>query len=444
VIQIEGRVIRFGSPDGDRQGVRVLRGSLKHEPVSARAEGIDEKTQLAAIHLGWSVEELRAFAQREGYEWLVGSFDSYVRENWGLWRFPPQRGPRVILARSDGAVDVLFDAETKRVREVLRHFKGKDVVQAQWRAAVLRFGPNQTAAVRGYSRVWKSAPEGIVVEFQPKGIGSRTDGDEAFVRLVAERPSDWILCPEHEGLQLWLVNTVGMTPSEHPFYTDTSVLEFDPDPDGVWLVCAYGIGAWAVPPDLDKILFSEAINIEGEVIQSGSPDGKHQGVRVVKGSLRREPLIQRAEDLAKDTELAGVHLGWSEDELHIFAKREGYEWHDGDFVGYVSEDWRLSSAEGHRVALTRLDRTINVVFHSDRKRVREVLLHLAGPDVVLSYWRGMMVRFGPAQSDLQYLDGFMSSWKNRSEGVILEFERKVGGFAYTGDEAFLLLADVNP
>jgi hypothetical protein len=259
-------------------------------------------------------------------------------------------------------------------------------------------------------------------------------------------PADWIFCPEHEGVTYWVASVAGLNQGGR-LGPDLDRITLDGEPDGVWLVCYYGFGKWTGSEEEGDEEISEAIQIEGQIVQFGGPLEDRAGVSVLRGSLKRDPISRQAEDPAKDTDLAGVHLGWSEDELRAFAAGEGYGWEEGTFADYAAENLRVSNFPafaGRRVTLTRADGAVEVIFHLESMRVREVLLHLKGKDVVQAQWRATMLRFGPIKNDDGYGNGLGHYWKSKPEGVIVEFWPKGSHWDMDSDEAFLRLVDLNP
>jgi hypothetical protein len=278
--------------------------------------------------------------------------------------------------------------------------------------------------------------------------------DYPYAGVESCPPADWIMCPAHEGMETLVAEFIGMSRGDRPG-PDLSRMDWAYEPDGMWLVCRYSAGPWWLNSRSGLEEFSEAIQIEGWIVQSFSMvggytgEGRSAGVSVARGTLKHEPVTKRAEDPAKDTELAGVRLGWGEEALRLFSVRKGYEWHEGAFADYVAENWGLQqfpSREGRRVTLTRPDGAVDVIFDRQTKRVREVLLHLKGKDVVQSHWRAAMLRFGPDRScrGNVRIDRLERCWGSVPDGVIVQFRPKRDGWEQLDDEAFIRLADLSP
>jgi hypothetical protein len=254
-------------------------------------------------------------------------------------------------------------------------------------------------------------------------------------------PADWILCPEYEGVELWTVNMHGITEGSH-VGADWIRPELDMETVGVWYICNYGVGPRHLKKTLGPEKFSQVLQIEGRVVQVGGPDDETRGLRILRGSLKREPLSRRVEDPTKDTDLAGVYLGWSEEELRAFADREGYQWQEGSFADYVTENWGLSFSppqESRRVVLVRADGVVNVLLSPETQRVREVLLHLTGNDAVRAHWRAAMLRFGPDRNYRGRSSWLEHYWGSDSGGVVVQFQPKENGWQMDSEEAYMRL-----
>lgn len=134
--------------EGRTFGIRILRQDKPMPPMIFPRE-ITETTTLDGVGLGWTMDELRAFATRE----------SYGLKSWlGEWNFG--------LYRPGTAMEVVFDPKTKRSREVILRagWLDEDIVALR-REAVQKFGFEWTLKTGTPDKeVWSSADERFVVE----------------------------------------------------------------------------------------------------------------------------------------------------------------------------------------------------------------------------------------------------------------------------------------
>jgi hypothetical protein len=166
-------IIQYGwhkGAEGRTFGIRVLRQD-KPVPSVIFPEQITETTTLEGVGLGWTVDELRAFAKREAYTW----------KGWfGEWNFG--------LYRPGTAIEVVLDPKTKRSREIILRagWQDEDIVALR-RKAVQKFGFEWLLKTGTPDKeVWSSADGLFVVEHW----NEHRPRESASLHLIDKRPAE--------------------------------------------------------------------------------------------------------------------------------------------------------------------------------------------------------------------------------------------------------------
>lgn len=160
-------VIQYGwhvGPQGRTFGLRVPGDKALASPEILFHAPISEGTSLEGVGLDWTDEQLEAFAAREGYK----------RVSW--WG-----EPNVGLYRPGVAIEVVFDPQTIKSREVILRAGWQDEdIAALRRKAVLQFGFQWIGGDSGTEKRWISADGRIAVEFR----SGHRPAESASLRLI--------------------------------------------------------------------------------------------------------------------------------------------------------------------------------------------------------------------------------------------------------------------
>lgn len=168
-IVVPTKVVQHGrrrTSEGWVAGFLVPRDTAPPAPEILFPEPVSKATTLAGIGFGWSRDELKSFAEREG-----------------LSRQPGGREWSEILTRPGLTVEVVFDGQSRKSSEVILKANTSEEVVALRRRAVRQFGFDWTGEYADLEKHWKSADRNVVVEFWRRLQPAET----ASLRLINKR-----------------------------------------------------------------------------------------------------------------------------------------------------------------------------------------------------------------------------------------------------------------
>jgi hypothetical protein len=170
---IPAPIIQYGwhkGPAGRTFGLRVSRDTAPMAPEILFPEPLLETTTLEGVGLGWTYEELKAFAKRGGFT-LQGW---YGEASVGLYR------PGL-------ALEVVFDPKIQKSRQVVLRagWQDEDIIALR-RYAVRRFGFDWIHGDGDVEKLWRSADRQIELEFD----SGHRPAESASLRLIDKRPAE--------------------------------------------------------------------------------------------------------------------------------------------------------------------------------------------------------------------------------------------------------------